>query len=241
MRGVLVICARLHAALSDDRWGLLLQDSRFSNDSSSLPDRSALHRLDPGHLSKSTTPEPTISRNRPSPGSVDGPATGQPLHLGNLAHQAPGRRELLRVGCLVPVPTRGMELGEGPRRLRPGRLAVEAYGGNQRKPGALGGTGIHGVHREPEPLHPQGQDGLPGGQARPDRPEGRLRHDNRREDRKAEPFPQRPGHALHVRRVPRPWANTTVSSSMARSPTRTTWWTSPPRRSTSSSSGTCRG
>ena len=37
-------------------------------------------------------------------------------------------------GCLVPVPTRRMELGEGSRRLRRGRLAVETNGGNQRKP-----------------------------------------------------------------------------------------------------------
>ena len=43
-----------------------------------------------------------------------------------------------------------------------------------------------------------------GRQARPDRREGRRRHDNRREDRKAEPFPQRPGHALHVRRAQGP-------------------------------------
>ena len=73
------------------------------------------------------------------------------------------------------------------------------------------------------------------------RPEGRLRHDNRREDRKAEPFPQRPGHALHVRRSQGPGAVQRCHLQWARWPTRTTWWTSPPRRLTSSSSGTCRG
>ena len=57
-----------------------------SNDSSPLPNRSALHKLNPSPLSKSTTPEPTISRNRPSP------LRSRPISLANLCNESPRLR-----------------------------------------------------------------------------------------------------------------------------------------------------
>ena len=114
------------------------------------------------------------------------------------------------------------------------------HGNGQRDPGTLGTAGARGVHREAERLQPPGERRDPGRQAGPGGPEGRRRHDHRREDRKPGP-----AHVvqvmLYMYAVPTAIGSTGESSSTARWPTGTTWWTYRRRRWTRSSWNGCPG
>ena len=99
------------------------------------------------------------------------------------------------MGRIVQVALPG--LGQAAERLRPAPVDARAH--RPGEPGEPGETGLHRIHGEPERLQAPGKERDLGGEARPDRGQGRRRHDHRRENREAVSGPPGPGKDLYVR------------------------------------------
>ena len=74
------------------------------------------------------------------------------IHLGNLAHKTASWRELVRMGGLVQISTRKLELGQGCERIRSSCVADGTHSETQRMSSILGRTRMYSTYRRSKQL-----------------------------------------------------------------------------------------
>ena len=88
----------------------------------------------------------------------DGDGTGTrewSIHLGNLADEVASWRELVRMGSLVQISTRELELGQSGQHIRSGCMADGTHSETQRMSSILGRSRIYSTYRRAKQFRPK--------------------------------------------------------------------------------------